>query len=161
MFHYANKKIKREYLKCENILEIFMKCKVIDSPESDEYLWSDEMSNKSEIIEKAWNALMNMDKGVCLMGIKNPEALGGGHCVVCDLNTKTVDGTVMLHDPQIEEEAKWTKNNFIDYLDDPNIAGIGLFTVNLQKLEEIIDKYREILHHTDQSNHAASGLNIK
>jgi hypothetical protein len=152
MFHYANKKIKREYLKCENILEIFMKCKVIDSPESDEYLWSDEMSNKSEIIEKAWNALMNMDKGVCLMGIKSSNALGGGHCVVCDLNTRTECGTVTFHDPQKEEKAEWSKKEFIDYLDDPNIAGLRLFTVNLQELKQIINDYSDILHHTDESN---------
>ncbi|CAB3984253.1 Hypothetical predicted protein [Paramuricea clavata] len=107
MFLHKAEKIGREYLKCEKIIEIFMKCEVIDAPVSAEYLWSDEMSKKSEMIEKAWNALMNMDKGVYLMGIKNSEALGGGHCVVCDLNIRIECGTVMFHDPQKEEKAEW------------------------------------------------------
>ena len=149
MFLHAAEKIKREYLKCEKFIEIFMKCKVIDAPLGCEYLWSEEMSKKSEMIEKAWNALMNMDKGVCLMGIKSSKALGGGHCVVCDLNTRTECGTVMFHDPQKEEKAEWSKKEFIDYLDDPNIAGLRLFTVNLQELKQIINDYSDILHHTD------------
>jgi hypothetical protein len=150
MLFHAAEQIEREYLKCEKNLEIFMKCEVIDAPVGCEYLWSDEVSKKSEMIEKAWNALMNMDKGVCLMGIRSSEALGGGHCVVFD--TRTVDGTVIFHDPQREEEAKWSKTNFIDCLNDPDIGGIRLFPLNLQKLKEIIDEYSEILHHTGKSN---------
>jgi hypothetical protein len=161
LFHagHAAELIEREYLKCEKNLEIFMKCKVIDAPVGCEYLWSDEMSKKFEMIEKAWNALMNMDKGVCLMGIKSSKALGGGHCVVFD--TRTVDGTVIFHDPQIEEEAKWSKKNFIDCLDDPDIAGIGLFPLNLQKLKEIIDEYSEILHHTGKSNQTLAVMPLR
>jgi hypothetical protein len=161
MFLHAAEKIKREYLKCEKFIEIFMKCKVIDAPVGGEYLWSDEVNKKSEMIEKAWNELMNMDKGVCLIGIKNAKALGGGHCVVCDLNTRTECGTVMFHDPQKEEKVEWSKTEFIFYLDDPNIAGLRLFTVNLQKLKHIIDEYSEILHHTDESNQTLSAMSLR
>ncbi|CAB3984251.1 Hypothetical predicted protein [Paramuricea clavata] len=161
MFLHAAEKNKREYLKCEKFIEIFMKCKVIDAPVGCEYLWSEEMSKKSEMIEKAWNALMNMDKSVCLIGIKSSKALGGGHCVVCDLNTRTGCGTVTFHDPQKEEKAEWSKTEFIFYLDDPNIAGLRLFTVNLQKLKDIIDEYSEILHHTDKSNQTLSPMPLR
>ena len=141
-------------------MEIFMKCEVTEELEDEEYEWFDDESSKHEKIEKAWKTLNDMDDGVCLLGIKSPNAPGGGHCILSDTGTKDANGTVMFNDPQRGGERRMSKEQFKEYPDDENIVGLKLYTVNLQKLKEIINEYRKILHHTDEKCQSSYAIPI-
>ena len=160
LFLHAAEKIQREDLKCENFMEIFMKCGVTQELEDEEFEWFDDESSKHDKIEKAWKTVNDMDDGVCLLGIKSPNAPGGGHCILSDTGTKDANGTVMFNDPQRGGERRMNKEQFKEYLEDENIVGLKLYTVNLQKLKEIINEYRKILHHTDEKCQSSYAIPI-
>ena len=73
---------------------------------------------------------------------------------------KDANGTVMFNDPQRGGERRMSKEQFKEYLDDENIVGLKLYTVNLQTLKEIINEYRKILHHTDENCQSSSAIPI-
>ncbi len=136
--HYAGK-IDKEDLECEKFMQILTKCEIVD------LIHEDDKNDRRTIIRETWEKLMSVNEGVCLLGIKNPSTKGGGHCIICDLDTKTMGG-VMLHDLQRDEEEKMSEKEFTQYLDDPDVKGLNLHVVNLEKLEEIINDHRGVLH---------------
>ena len=149
LFLHEAEKIPREYLTCESSIEIFIKCKVIKEYESEEHEWSsNDKSSKQSKIEKALNTITNMDDALYLVGMKNPNVLGGGHCILCDVTTEYGKKTVMFIDPQNGEERQMSKEQFREYLDDDDIVGIKFYSINLTKLEKIIREYEKILHYT-------------
>ncbi len=139
--HYAGK-IDKEDLKCEKFMQILTKCEIVD------LIHEDDKNDRRTIIDETWEKLMSVNEGVCLLGIKNPSIEGGGHCIICDLDTKTTRG-VMFYDRQKDEEARLGKEEFTEYLDDSRVEGLNLHVVNLKKLEEIIKNHPEVLHIRD------------
>ena len=149
LFLHAAEKIPREYLKCDSFIEIFIKCGIIEELEGEVYEWSgDDESTKKSKIEKGLNTITNIEDDIYLVGMKNPNAPGGGHCILCDVTTRDGNRTVMFIDPQRGGEGQMSKEQFREYLDDKDIVGIKFYSINLTKLEEIIREYEKNLHYT-------------
>lgn len=142
-------KTEKANLKCGHFLDLLMNCGIVYLPEGNEYSFTDETSKKLEMI-MAWSNLVSMDEGVCMLAIKNPDATGEGHVVVCDLDTKK-DGNIMFHDPQAppsEREEEMCQETFIVYVNDSE--AIKLYMVDLKLLDEIIGFHQDILHNTEE-----------
>ena len=137
--HFADNKgikVEKEDLKCEKFMEILRKCGIVH------VIYEDDKSDMLKIIDEVWKQLMSMNEGLCFLGIKSA---GIGHCIICDLDARITDG-LLFYDPQRDENAQMNKKEFTDYLNDPNVVGLNLHIVNLQKLEEIIKEHHEVLH---------------
>lgn len=132
--HHVGEKIENETdFKCEYFMNILIKCEIAHE------IYKDEESYTPNIIDGAWEKLMNMGEGLCLFGIKIQKAIGGGHCLICDLDTEKKNQSVMVHDRTIWKQLM-NKGYFKNWLNDLEVEGLVLYAVNLQKLEEIIHK---------------------
>ena len=131
----------REELCCGNFMYMLKKCGIIDDAENIKtYIIPDD-------INKAWKELMDIDTKnlVVMVGRRFSKHLG--HCVVCDLETRNQkDGLLTYHDLQQDESKTGNIKDFRNLVS--RDKDIKLYTVNFTKLQEIIDKHRDILHIT-------------
>ena len=149
LFLHAAERIPRENLRCENSIEMFIKCGIIKQLEGGEYEWfDDDESSRQSKIKEVLNTIGNMDHTVHLVGMKIPDAPGGGHSILCDVSTEKGNKTVKCIDPQRGEEGQMSREQFKKYIDDEDIVGIKFYTINLKTLEQIISEYEKILHYT-------------
>jgi hypothetical protein len=157
---YANHQIKLEDLKCVQFMDVLEKCEIVGK--YDEYKYPPEMIGRSDEMVKAWNKLMTMDDSlrVVVIGRVISEANGDGHAELCDLDTrttKTADGIVTIHDAQEETWGEGGQQDFINYV--KNDEGVIFYTVNFEKLKQIINECLHILHvkTSDQTLPTAGG----
>ena len=146
------KRVKQD-LGCGHFMERLVCLGIVKLPDDNQYIFGHKM-NKKTIIKKAWNNLMTMDKKVCILGTRNPR--GGGHVVVCDLDTrtsKTTDGKVMFYDPQARtsdgKENLMSLKDFLVYVIDCD--GLRLYPVSLEQLNNIVISHKDLLHDTEES----------
>ena len=147
---HAGAKIEKEDLKCEQLMEILKKCELVKVAK--EYKYPAEMNAKLQVIDQAWNALMTTDGSVrvVILGRVISVAEDEGHAEVCDLDSRTFDGKVTIHNPQKEEWGHGNLEDFRNYV--IKDEGLVLYIVNLEKLKQIIKEHEHILHHTSQPN---------
>ena len=129
--------ITRNHFSCLNFMEVLMNSNVIENvqPYGFPFNERDRITRASEV----WQQLMDMGGGICIIGKENRTGIG--HCVVSYLE----EDTVKIYDPQ-----KGRPNRLTDYIYDGTI-GLKLHFVNKEKLKQIIDGYRNILHFTHQT----------
>ena len=136
-------------VECKRMWQIYEECGVLDL--LDHYAFPDETNAKLEVINKAWNKIMTSNEEVLVLGKTNPKADGGGHLVVCDLKTKTKNGYEIC-DPQIDKSEFVSRETFTaEIVSVDSIEDLIVFKVNLKKLKQIIDEYRDVLHFPDQN----------
>jgi hypothetical protein len=77
----------------------------------------------------------------------NPDPNGVGHAVVFDLNTRTTDRLqVTINDPQIWWEHPAKQDVFREHVNKDK--GLIMYCVNMNKLEAIINFFKDIRHQT-------------
>ena len=136
-------------VECKRMWQIYEECGVLDL--LDHYAFPDETNAKLEMINEAWNKIMTSNEEVLVLGKTNPKADGGGHLVVCDLKTKTEDGYEIC-DPQIDKSEFVSREKFTaEIVSVDTIENLIIFKVNIKKLEQIIDKHRDVLHFPDHN----------
>ena len=146
------KRIKQD-LGCGHFMERLVCLGIVKLPDDNQYVFGHKM-NKETVIKKAWNNLMTMDEKVCILGTRN--LWGGGHVVVCDLDTrtsKTTDGKAMFYDPQARtsdgKENLMSLKDFLVYVIDCD--GLRLYPVSLEELNNIVISHKDLLHDTQES----------
>ncbi len=141
------REINENDLKCEQLMAILQECGVVTSVGEFECPSKSEAIARNEMINNAWDKLMNIDadKGVVILGRRPAEADRPGHVEACELETR-VDGKVKIYDPQQGVFSfQGDKEDFRDYVKDDR--ELLLFIVEWQKLADIIKKNEEhILH---------------
>jgi Txe/YoeB family toxin of Txe-Axe toxin-antitoxin module len=152
LFKYKSaEEIRPENHVCQTlIMEIFIKCGIVT--EADQFKYPSELNAKLQVIDQAWNTLMTKDGSVRVMilGRVIAAADAQGHAEVCDLDSKTSDGRVTIHNPQRDERGEANQEDFRNHV--IKDEGLILFEVNLEKLKQIFEKCAHILHHTVQPN---------
>ena len=143
---YAGEKIEKDDLKCEQLMEILKKCELVSI--TAEYKYPSEVDAKLRMIDEAWNRLMTTDGSLRVMILGRIISTGNdeGHAEICDLDTRTFDGKVTIHNPQEEIWGHGNQNDFRKYVFDDD--GLILYRVHLEKLKQIITEHEHILHHT-------------
>lgn len=152
MFHHAGKEEDPiENLKCENSIQLFLKSGVVEELQSEEFDWSGgDESTKQNKIQKALNTIENtVGDVVYLVGMKIPDAMGGGHAIACEVSTENERKIALFADLQNEWEKQFGCSEFKAYLEDERIVGVKFYIIKEKKLDEIILKYWPIMHHTD------------
>ncbi|CAB3984250.1 Hypothetical predicted protein [Paramuricea clavata] len=154
---HVNPQFKLEDLKCVQFMDVLEKCEIVRK--YDEYKYPPEMIDRYEEMVKAWNKLMAMDDSlrVVIIGRVISEANGVGHAELCDLDTRTADGMVTIHDAQEEMHGKGGQQDFINHV--KNDEGVNFYIVNFEKLKQIINECSHILHvkSSDQTLPTAGG----
>jgi hypothetical protein len=146
---YANPQIKLEDLMCVRFMDVLEKCEIVTK--YGEYNYSPKMIGKYIYDEmfKAWSKLMTADDSlhVVIIGRVISGANCLGHAELCDLDTrttKTADGMVTIHDAQDETWRRMGQQDFINHVQ--NDEGVIFYTVNVDKLKQIINHCSHILH---------------
>ena len=140
------------HLCCEKFMHILIKCRIVVN----KFEWTflapgNEIDDRyrEEQIDKVWQKFLTVDakKLVVMVGRVFSEPGRPGHMIVCDLK-KRDKGLLEYNDLQNDVEGKEVdeeafKNGV------RNDEGISLFIVNTDKLQEIIDEHKDILHTTN------------
>ena len=147
---YAGEKVEKDDLKCEHLMEILRKCELVSI--AAEYRYPSEVNAKLKMIDQAWNALMTTDSSVRVMilGRVISTSNGVGHVEICDLDTRTFDRKVTIHNPQMKTWEHRNQDDFRKYVF--NDDGLILYLVHLEKLKQIIIEHEHILHRTGRSD---------
>ena len=128
-------KIEESDMQCDQFMNVLLYCRIVDFEPLD--------INK---IEDAWSKLKD---GVHFLALKIPSRTG--HVVVCDIN----NGVKVFRDPAAplanQQSRVMSQDDFVKYLKGSD--GIGLFTVNFNVLEGLVDLHRDILHITTETHH--------
>ena len=142
----------REHLCCGNFMYMLMKCGIINDAEHIKtYKIPDD-------INKAWKELMDIDAKNLVVMVGRGFSKHLGHCVVCDLETRNQkDGLLTYHDLQQDESKTGNMKDFINLVKCDK--DIKLYTVNFKKLQEIIDKHKDILHITYSKSNITKPVN--
>ena len=146
---HAGTKIEKKDLRCEHLMAILQRIEIVTSRE---YKFPREEVPKREMIDTVWNILMSADGSLRVMLIGRIVVGEEGHVEVCDLDTRTVDGThgrVTIHDPQEDYANHMNQENFRNHF--WNDEGLILGKVNLEKLTAIIIDHYAIVQHTNQT----------
>ncbi len=154
LFKYKSaEEIRPENHVCQTlIMEIFIKCGIVT--EANRFKYPSELNAKLQAIDQAWNTLMTTDGNlrVMILGRVIAAAVAEGHAEVCDLDSKTSDRRVTIHNPQKDERGEANQDDFRNHV--IKDEGLILCIVNLEKLKQIFEEYDHILHHTIPSNQA-------
>ena len=154
---YAGEKVEKDDLKCEHLMEILKKCELVSI--AAEYKYPSEVDAKLRVIDEAWNTLMTTDGSVrvIILGRVISTSNGEGHAEICDLDSRTFDGKVKIHDPQKKTCGHGNQDDFRKYVF--NDEGLILYLVHLEKLKQIIIEHEHILHRTGRSDASSLVLN--
>lgn len=145
-----NKKLVDEDLQCGYFMETLVNDQIVNGVAN--YIIADEIMDVQ--ITAAWEKLMTMNGSVAIFATFFERGVPG-HVVVYDLDTRTErtkNGKVMMCDPQ---DTKNERNQEIDFQKfKKQVVGcdeLRLYSVNLEKLCEIIVKYKNCLHHIEET----------
>ena len=147
-----NSRTNPVHLCCEKFMYILIKCGIVIN----KFEWTflaprNEIDDRyrEEQIDKVWQKFLTVDakKLVVMVGRVFSEPGRPGHMIVCDLK-KRDKGLLEYNDLQNDVEGKEVdeeafKNGV------RNDEGISLLIINTDKLQEIIDEHKDILHTTN------------
>ena len=143
---YAGKKITEiRDLQCDQLMNIVTKCGIA---ERNDYDYNDPKSTRIKMINKVWKDILAFRVSsvrLLILGKWHKNDEGIGHCVVCDLEKTRNDRMhVMIYDPQAEKGLYVNEKKFTEYVKED--GGLYLYTVNIDVLRDILEKYRKNLH---------------
>ena len=149
---YRNEKLVNKDLECGYFMETLVNLQIAKGIAN--CLIVDEMMDVQ--ITAAWEKLMTVDGSVVIFATLQPIESGvPGHVVVYDLDTRTErtkDGKVMMCDPKDPNDERYKEMDFQEFK--KQVVGcdeLRLYSVNLDKLCEIIVENKDYLHDTEKT----------
>ena len=142
---HAGLMLEPKHINCTEFMDILKKCSLVKN--CGEYKCSSILFSWQSSVKEAFNKLMTMDEDQLVVIIARviSETSKTGHTELCYLTARDQRKKVLtIDDPQSTTSQNYGQKEFMDHL--RNDEGLILYTVDVKKLKEIINKHKPHLH---------------